>query len=195
MTAAVQGQTYDIPDMWIAGFTLGGRSVAEAVECWHEQASEDAWRELADEQQDTLPCLEGKRHDWKATCRTHTGYGYRREVALELTDWFVPADSGTHGKTFTCAHCRQSVFVGTTRQARTVANVSPYAGRNAKEAKREVVPPTFRFTPHGTAAEMIAAGMETHGPESWRTQSYREVARKLAQITKLTAPTIHDREG
>lgn len=38
VTATIDGKTYLIPEMWLVGFTHGGRrSVAEAVQHWHEQ--------------------------------------------------------------------------------------------------------------------------------------------------------------
>lgn len=159
----------------------------EAAESWLEQSSEPEWRDLADEQQDTLPCRAGMHHEWKATCRTYSGYGYRREVALELGDWFTPADQGTHGKTFTCAHCRQSVFVGTSRLGRTVANVSPYAGRNAKEARRETVPPTFAFKPNTQFLRWMEASATTANDPAGK------LLRKLG--IDPAALTIHDTEG
>jgi hypothetical protein len=38
VVATVEGQEYRIPDMWLVGATHGGRTVAEAVQLWHEQA-------------------------------------------------------------------------------------------------------------------------------------------------------------
>jgi hypothetical protein len=39
MTATVEGRSYEIPERWMQGATLGGRrSQQEAVQLWHEQA-------------------------------------------------------------------------------------------------------------------------------------------------------------
>ena len=38
------GETYMIPDIWIAGFCRNGRSIMDAIRHWHEQAQlEKLW--------------------------------------------------------------------------------------------------------------------------------------------------------
>ena len=43
MTATIEGQTYEIPEMWVAGYvrTHGG-DARDAALAWHEQAKLDA---------------------------------------------------------------------------------------------------------------------------------------------------------
>ena len=45
--AKYAGITYEIPDIWIAGFCHGrGRTLLDAIRWWHEQAEmEKSWRE------------------------------------------------------------------------------------------------------------------------------------------------------
>jgi hypothetical protein len=46
MTATIEGRTYEIPDMWMAGATRFGRSYQEAVLLWHEQHQLEAAAEM-----------------------------------------------------------------------------------------------------------------------------------------------------
>lgn len=54
LTAQFEGRTYEIPEMWVAGFCREGNTVEEAVAYWHTQTilgeHERGERELTDEE-------------------------------------------------------------------------------------------------------------------------------------------------